>query len=93
MNTQVEEVLGFLNEKEMRATYGAVAEYLGVQPSSVVQLLGEMSPRASWVVSTKEPYLQTDYPTDKMHPELERTTLKIATAAALERGLMMWRKA
>ncbi|SON50106.1 hypothetical protein [Vibrio tapetis] len=58
-------ILGYLNEIEVRATYGAVAEVLGVLPRSVgQQFLGEKRPYASWVVR-EDTGLPTDYLEDQ----------------------------
>ena len=91
MNGKLSEVLDFLNDKRMRATYGAVAGYIGVQPRSIGSMLGEHSQRASWVVNSTEK-LPTDYRPEDMHPELERISLVITTAGALDRGLSRWRE-
>ena len=87
---QLNEILDFLNHRKMRATYGAVANYLGVLPRSMGHLLGEPSQRASWVVSATEE-LPTNYPAELIHPDLHRISLVIATAEALDRGLQQWR--
>jgi alkylated DNA nucleotide flippase Atl1 len=89
MNEQLSEILDFLNAKKMRATYGAVAGYLGVQPRSIGAMLGEHSQRASWVVNSIEE-LPTDYEKENIHPDLLRTSLVIKTAGALDRGLTAW---
>ena len=88
---QLLEILDFLNDRKIRATYGAVAGYLGVKPRSMGSLLGERSPRASWVVSVKDG-MPTDYPPEHMHPDLQRISLIIETADALDRGMRKWRE-
>jgi hypothetical protein len=59
----------FLNGEQVRATYGAVAEVLGVIPRSMGALLGPRRPEASWIVSA-ENGLPTDYSPDEWHPAL-----------------------
>src|SRR5262249_27637835 len=65
----LEEILRFLNDTKVRATYGAVAEVLGVVPRSMSARLGPHRPEASWIVSG-ENGLPTDYSEDEWHPEL-----------------------
>jgi hypothetical protein len=91
MDERLSEILDFLNERKMRAHYGAVAGVLGVSPRSVGTMLGEQSPRASWVVA-KESDMPTDYEEENQHPELQRTSLIIQTPSALERGMKKWRE-
>jgi hypothetical protein len=93
MDTQekLSEVLEYLNEKQMRATYGAVAGRLGVLPRSMGQMLGDPSQYASWVVS-QDKKMPTDYPEDKIHPDLTRTSLVITSADALDRGIRAWKR-
>jgi hypothetical protein len=67
--TSFEEILAFLNHEEVRATYGAVAEVLGVLPRSMGTLLGPRRPEASWIVSA-ENGLPTDYDQAEWHPAL-----------------------
>jgi len=88
---QLTEILDFLNDTKMRATYGAVAGYLGVKPRGMGQLLGEHSLRNSWVVNEKKD-VPTDYPPELIHPELHRLSLRIDTADKLNRGLQRWRQ-
>ena len=68
-NTSLEEILAFLNEDQVRATYGAVAEVLGVMPRSLATLLGPRRHEASWVVSA-ENGLPADYDQVEWHPAL-----------------------
>jgi hypothetical protein len=87
---ELNEILDFLNDRKMRATYGAVANYLGVGPRAMGKLLGEPSQRASWVVNATEE-LPTGYPPELIHPDLHRISLLIDTAGKLDRGLQRWR--
>lgn len=68
-NTSLAEILAFLNEEEVRATYGAVAEVLGVMPRAMGTLLGPRRPEASWIVSA-ENGLPADYDQAEWHPAL-----------------------
>ncbi len=88
---KLDEVLDYLNDKQMRATYGAVAKHLGVLPRSMGQILGDPSPRASWVVTTGGENMPTDYPAEEIHPNIKRTSLIIKSTDALERGLSVWK--
>lgn len=85
----LEQILDFLNEREMRATYCAVGEVIGLTPRRVANLLTERTVRNSWVVNAKS-LLPTDYEAEQMHPRLERTSLVIQSGSALERGLKVW---
>lgn len=65
----LEEILAFLNHEQVRATYGAVAEVLGVSPRSMSAVPGPHRPEASWIVSA-ENGLPTDYDQTDWHPAL-----------------------
>ena len=66
------EILQFLNDQQVRATYGAVADVLGVIPRSLGALLGPRTPEASWIVSAATG-LPTDYSQNETHPALLRS--------------------
>ena len=63
------EILQFLNDQQIRATYGAVADVLGVIPRSLGALLGPHTPEASWIVNAATG-LPTDYSQNETHPSL-----------------------
>jgi hypothetical protein len=65
----LEEILKFLNDEQLRATDGAVAEVVGVSPRAIGAVLGPHRPEASWVVSAKSG-LPTDYDQSEWHPAL-----------------------
>jgi hypothetical protein len=65
----LDEILTFLNDEQVRATYGAVAELLGVVPRSMAALLGPRRPEASWIVSA-ENGMPTGYDQSEWHPAL-----------------------
>lgn len=80
-------IVDFLNERELRATYGAVAKYIGVQPRSIGVMIGDHSARNSWVVSASSEHLPTGYDPVDYHPQLTRRSesLTITTAGTLAR--------
>jgi len=75
-------VLDALNRHKTRATYGAVAGYLGTQARSVSQLLGARRPEASWVVS-KRNGLPTGYSRAQRHKDLQSNCRIIETTQEL----------
>ncbi len=68
-DVSLDEVLQFLNHENVRATYGAVADVLGVIPRSMGARLGTRRPEASWIVSAANG-LPTDYSEAEWHPAL-----------------------
>lgn len=68
----IETILEYLNAVPVRATYGAVADVLGVRPQVVPRRLGTRRPEASWIVngSTGEP---TGYSPEQVDPRLAGT--------------------
>jgi hypothetical protein len=65
----LEAVLAFLNDEQLRATYGAVADVVGVSPRAISAQLGPRRPEASWIVSA-ENGLPTGYDQAEWHPAL-----------------------
>jgi hypothetical protein len=88
------EIIQFLNHQQIRATYGAVAEVLGVIPRSMGARLGGAAHNreASWVVS-KETELPTDYAEHEMHPALRRKREVITSGVELAKRLSEWKAA
>ena len=82
------EILDFLNEERVRATYGAVGGVLGQPARDVWRALQGQGRRASWVVNgtTGDP---TGYTTNQQHPDLYRTQRIIRTGADLRVELML----
>jgi hypothetical protein len=80
-----EEVVDALDRHHTRATYGAVAAYLG-QPAAVLKKGIARSPRYSWLVSPGTA-LPIGYTEAEVHPNLERTTFVLETDAELRRWL------
>ena len=86
------EVLEFLNAEQVRATYGAVGELLGVIPRAMGSQLGPHTAERSWIVSAGTG-LPTDYSRDEMHPALLRTDEVIGSGIALAMRLSAWKAA
>ncbi len=85
------EVLQFLNAEQVRATYGAVGELVGVSPRNVGALLGDRRPEASWVVNAADG-VPSGYDADQVHAHLLSTPDVISTGRALRLRMMLWRK-
>lgn len=80
-------ILDYLNKVEERATYGAVADVLGVLPRSVGrQFLGEKRPYASWVVR-EDTGLPTDYTDEQLHSKLLSKKSIFKSGAVLRRNM------
>ena len=58
MNATAQAILDALNREKIRATYGAVADVLGIPAGSVGQILGMRRPEASWVVEGRFRYAE-----------------------------------
>jgi hypothetical protein len=91
-HASLDQILEFLNDEQVRATYGAVAEVLGVIPRSLGVRLGPRRPEASWIVSA-ESGSPTDYSQDQWHPALLGNGDIIKSGTALILRLSMWRRA
>ena len=84
------EILEFLNAEQVRATYGAVGELLGIVPRAMSTQLGLHTAERSWIVSAGTG-LPTDYSGDEMHPSLLRTDEVIGSGIALAMRLSAWK--
>lgn len=86
MTMMIGKILKCLNQHRIRATYGAVAEVLGVIPIAVGKSLGDKRPVASWVVSsaTGKP---SGYAPQDCHPDLYANE-RILTSGDALRELM-----
>lgn len=86
MDQELRGILEFLERREIRATYQAVGEAIGVSARGVGAMLGERNPRASWVVSadTGKP---TGYEPEQEHPALYNNPQIIRTGADLRRRM------
>ena len=81
-------ILDLLNEKQVRATYGAVAEALAVHVRQVVQLLGDRRPEASWIVN-KRTHEPTEYDERQKHPALYKNA-KVISSGEVLRSMLGW---
>jgi len=84
------EILRFLNEEQVRVTYGAVGEVLGIIPRALGGRLGCRTPERSWIVNA-ETGLPTDYSKDEMHPSLFRTDDMISSGMELVMRMTAWK--
>jgi hypothetical protein len=89
-DVSLDEILQFLNHDKARATYGAVAEVLGVIPRSMGARLGTRRPEASWIVSAANG-LPTDYSEDEWHPALLGQRDIISSGRMLALRLSKWK--
>lgn len=81
----LEEIVTLLDRQKQRATYGAVAGYLGVPQQSLMKGL-PMEQRYSWVVNAKEG-MPTGYPTEALHPALVARIAVIKDTESLSKWL------
>ncbi len=80
-------IIRYLNEHKVRATYGAVAEALGIHHvRDLIPLLGERRPELSWVVN-KRTGMPTRYAEENMHSDFKPST-KLVTDSALLRHMI-----
>ena len=84
------EIIQFLNHEQVRATYGAVAEVLGVIPRSMGARLGLRHAEASWIVSATTG-LPTDYSQHEMHPALLHNGEIIRSGVEIMLRLSAWK--
>jgi hypothetical protein len=84
------EILEFLNAEQLRATYAAVGELLGVIPRAIGSQLGPHTPERSWIVSAGTG-LPTDYSQDEMHPALLTNPTVISSGIELGMRLTQWK--
>ena len=91
---ELQDVVRFLNEEQVRATYGAVAELVGGIARGIgtrLTALYSRSPEASWVVSA-ESGLPTGYERNQRHPALLNKTEIIGNGRELEQHLARWKR-
>lgn len=84
MDCSPEPILDYLNRAQVRCTYAAAAEVMGVPKRSIGRYLGDPRPYASWVVAkqTGEP---TGYSDKDKHPQLHSWKHVITTGEELRR--------
>jgi len=86
----LQQILEFLGEQHVRATYGAVAEVLKVQPRSIGTLLGPRNREASWVVNAQTG-MPTGYSNEDMDPALFEKPEIIRTGQELTQKMAIWK--
>ncbi len=84
------EILEFLNAEQVRATYGAVGELLGVIPRAMGARLGPHTEERSWIVNA-DTGLPTDYSQSEMHPSLRRRNEIIDSGTGLLMRMTAWK--
>src|SRR4051812_36758171 len=84
------EILEFLNAEQVRATYGAVGELLGVIPRAMGSRLGPHTQERSWIVNG-ETGLPTDYSQSEIHPSLRRRNEIIDSGTGLVMRMTAWK--
>lgn len=77
----LEDVIEFLNQRQLRATYGAVAEVAG-RPASFLMTGIPRALRYSWIVNQKT-LLPTGYGEDECHPALRNKSFVLRSGAEL----------
>src|SRR5687767_13614825 len=88
--TGLGEIVEFLNAEQVRATYGAVAELLGIGSRSVGALLGDRRPEMSWIVN-QATGLPTDYNSAEVHPALLSKGDIISSGRELALKMSAWK--
>ena len=83
------EILAFLNAAQVRATYRAVGDVIGVSPIAMGRTLGLRTVEASWIVSA-ETGLPTGYSKDELHPSLRQTDEIINSGTGLVIRMAAW---
>ncbi|MDE0154437.1 MAG: hypothetical protein OXS28_02395 [Gammaproteobacteria bacterium] len=92
MSITAKEILDYLNEVEIRCTYGAFGELIGTPAKSVARKhLGERRPEASWVVNG-EKGRPTGYLPGELHPNLFKNEVIIRTGKELKRKINEFQK-
>jgi len=84
------EILQYLGETKIRATYGSVAFVVGGTAQSVGGRLGARRREASWVVNA-ETGMPTGYPPDLLHPDLTSRGDMVREGSDLRRRLDLWK--
>ena len=88
---QVDEILECCNEKQIRCTYEAVGEVLGVPAHAVNhRILGKKRQEASWIVGVNSG-IPKDYDAERLHPNLFTTNRIIKSGTELKNEIDAWR--
>ena len=80
----LEQVVDFLDRRQLRATYGAVAAVVG-RPATFLMSGIPRAPRYSWIVNQKT-LLPTGYTDEEKHPALTKKSFVFRD----ERELRSW---
>lgn len=91
----LDDIVEYLNDQKIRATYGAVAQVVGGIAQSIGERLGGAfgrRPEASWVVNA-DTGLPTGYTVKQTHPALQSRTDIIRTGDELVRRMEAWQTA
>jgi hypothetical protein len=89
----LDDIVRCLNDQQVRATYGAVAQVAGGLAQSIGARLGGAAgrrPEASWVVNAATG-LPTGYQRSEMHPALNHRAEVLHTGEQLRRRLQRWK--
>ena len=89
--TSLAEIVEFLNAEQVRATYSAVGELLGMVPGSVGALLGHRRPEMSWIVN-QATGLPADYDSAEVHPALLSRGDIISSGRELALKMSAWKQ-
>lgn len=92
--SEIQDILDFLNGAKVRATYGAVANLLGITTDRLIEFLGEPRQETSWIVnkSTGMPGCPPGYPKFPSHPDLKVRDGHIQEAVHLAEAMELYRK-
>lgn len=93
--SELREIVRFLNEVQVRATYGAVAELVGGIARGIGArrtALYSRSPEASWIVSA-ESGMPTGYAASERHPALLNKAEVITSGHELKQRMARWHHA
>ena len=80
-NLELEDVVSFLDRRQLRATYGAVGQVVG-RPATFLMTGIPRGPRYSWIVN-QETGLPTGYTEEQCHPALTKKSLILRTGKDL----------
>jgi len=81
----LEAVVDFLDRRQLRATYGAVAEVVG-RPATFLMSGIPRAPRYSWIVNQKT-LLPTGYTEEQCHSALTKKSLVLRTGTDLRKWI------
>ncbi len=90
IDPRLAEILRYLNDVKVRATYKAVADVVGGSAQSIGGHLGARRIEASWVVN-KSTEMPSGYAPYELHPDLTSSAEIIQTGESLDRRLSRWR--